>query len=203
MKIRITLIEDMLGTASNNPDVHREFIASKAPDAQTSEEEVAALGVEAVIEKQMTVFPKDENGKPFLWDYQLKGFVKEALGIITELLDKEVRIGKTKLSKFTHKRLVDNYVFVSPRRIPIVGEMGEVCVRPLRAETMRGERVSLASSETIKAGAVIVAEIKCLTPQLDDLILQCLDYGKLKGLGCWRNSGRGRFDYQVIPNESV
>ena len=197
MKVCITLTEDMLGTASNNPDVHREFIASKAKDATGIEEEVAALGVDATEQKQMTVFPK-ENGKPFMWDYQLKGFIKESVGILIELSDKEIKVGKTRLTKFTHKRIVDNFIFVSPRKIPIEGEMGEHCVRPLRADTMKGERVSLATSETIKAGATIEAEITCLAPSLGLLVEQCLNYGANKGLGQWRNSGKGRFAWKKI-----
>jgi hypothetical protein len=63
---------------------------------------------------------------------------------------------------------------------------------------MKGERVSLATSEVVKAGATIDAEIKCLTPALEDLIHQCLDYGKHKGLGQWRNSGKGRFTWEEL-----
>ena len=126
------------------------------------------------------------------------GFIKEAVGILIELSDKEIQVGKTKLSKFTHKRIVDNFIFVSPRKIAIAGEVGEHCARPLRADTMKGERVSLATSETIKAGAVIEAEIKTLSPSLDELVRSCLDYGANKGLGQWRNSGKGRFSWQEV-----
>jgi hypothetical protein len=197
MKVRITLTEDMLGTASNNPEIHREFIASKSKDAEKVEEELQALGAEKLIDKSMTVFPKD-NGKPFLWDYQLKGFIKEAVGILIDLSGDEIKVGKTKLSKFTHKRIVDNFIFVGPRKLTINGEMGEVCTRPLRADTMKGERVSLASSETVTAGATIEAEIKCLSPALEDLVRQCLDYGANKGIGQWRNSGKGRFTWEEV-----
>lgn len=38
IKIRITFLEELLGTASANPDIHREYIASKAPDAESIEE---------------------------------------------------------------------------------------------------------------------------------------------------------------------
>jgi hypothetical protein len=198
MKVRITLTEEMLGTASNNPELHREFIASKSADASKVEEELAALHAEELEQKSMTVFPKDKDGKPIVWDYQIKGFIKEAVGILLELNGDEIKVGKTKLSKFTHKRIVDNYIFVTPRQIPIAGELGEVCVRPLRADTMKGERVSLASSETVKAGAVIECEISTLAPSLTELIRQCLDYGKNKGLGQWRNSGKGRFTWEEI-----
>lgn len=117
---------------------------------------------------------------------------------MVDLLDKEVRVGKTKLSKFTHKRLVDNFVFVGPRQIIIHGELAPNCTRPLRAETMQGERVALATSEAIAAGATIECEIKCLVPSLDDVVRKCLDYGAMKGLGQWRNSGKGRFTWEEI-----
>ena len=77
IRVRATFLEPMLGTASANKELHAEFIASKAPDAMSREEEVAALGVEAVEEKAMTIFPKLEDGTPFIYDYQIKGFNKE------------------------------------------------------------------------------------------------------------------------------
>lgn len=51
LQVTIELIEEMLGTANSDPKIHEEFIASKAPDAASREEEVEALGVEAVVEK--------------------------------------------------------------------------------------------------------------------------------------------------------
>ena len=74
MKVRLTFIEEILGTASNDKELHAEYIASKAPDAISKKEEIEAIGVEGVIEKGKTVFPKDENGNPFIYDYQIKGF---------------------------------------------------------------------------------------------------------------------------------
>jgi hypothetical protein len=71
MKVKITFTEEVLGTCSANPEVHREYIASKSPDANTIEDEVAAVGVEEVVEKSMTVFPK-KAGLPFVYDYQIK-----------------------------------------------------------------------------------------------------------------------------------
>ena len=65
--IRMTFTEEVLGTCSNNPELHDEFIASKAPDAMTREQEVAAIGVGNSIEKGMTVFPRNSDGVPILW----------------------------------------------------------------------------------------------------------------------------------------
>ena len=68
LKFRCTFTEGVLGTCSNNQEIYREFIASKSPDATTIEDEVAAVGSDAVVEKAMTVFPRDEEGRPFLYD---------------------------------------------------------------------------------------------------------------------------------------
>lgn len=197
MKVRINLIEEMLGTASANPDIHKEFIASKSADAKKCEEEMKALNSEELMEKAMTVFPRDADGTPILFDYQVKGFFKDAVGLLLELDDKEVKVGKTKLSKFTFKRLVDNYVFVSPRKIRLA-PCGEPCTRPLRATTMQGDRVALASSETVPAGTTFEFEVSSLAPALNDMLRACLDYGALKGIGQWRNSGKGRFTWEEV-----
>ena len=65
LKVKLTFVEPILGTSPANEDIYREFIASKAEDAATIEDEVAALGAEAVAEKGMTVFPRMEDGTPF------------------------------------------------------------------------------------------------------------------------------------------
>lgn len=197
MKVRITLTEEMLGTASANPEIHKEFIASKSADAAKAEEEMKTIHAEELMNKAMTVFPRGDDGTPVLFDYQVKGFFKDAVGLLLELSDKEVKVGKTRLSKFTHKRLVDNYVFITPRKIKLA-PCGPVCTRPLRAETMQGERVALASSETVPAGTVFEFEVKTLAPALEDMLKECLDYGALKGIGQWRNSGKGRFTWEEI-----
>jgi len=198
MKVKITLTEEMLGTACHNPDVHEEFIASKSADAKKIKEELGTLPAEDLIEKAVTVFHRGPDGKPILFDYQVKGFLKEAVGVQIELAGEEIRVGKTKLSKYTFKRIVDNNIFVFPRMISLGCDVGPICTRPLRADTMKGERVSLASSETVSAGTSFECEIKTLTPALDKLIEKCLDYGALKGLGQWRNSGKGRFTWKII-----
>lgn len=56
LKVKITFLEPVLGTWPSNQNVARDFIASKSPDAATIEDEVAALGADAVADKGMTVF---------------------------------------------------------------------------------------------------------------------------------------------------
>jgi hypothetical protein len=37
-----------------------------------------------------------------------------------------------------------------------------------------------------------------MTDAIYDLVIECLDYGKRRGIGQWRNSGKGRFTYEVL-----
>lgn len=193
LKVKVTTFEEMLGTASANPDIHEEFIASKAPDAPSREEEVAAIGAEEVFEKGMTVFPRDENGRPFVWDYQWKGFFKDACSALRKVPGDPC--GKIK----AYKKEIDGLIFVSPRKIPVMfnGEIG-ICQRPLRAQTAQGERVALASSESIPAGATMTFEINMLSPEHESAIRSMLKYGELRGFGQWRNSGKGRFTVEIL-----
>jgi len=193
LKVRVTTFEEILGTASANPEIHEEFIASKAPDAPSREEEVAAVGAEEVFEKGMTVFPRDKDGNPIAWDYQWKGFFKDAAGALRKVPGSQC--GKIK----AYKKEIDGLIFPMPRQIPILfdGEMG-ICQRPLRGQTAQGERIALASSESIPAGATMTFEIKMLLPEHEKAVREMLDYGQLRGFGQWRNSGKGRFNYEVL-----
>jgi len=193
-KVRLTFTDELLGTSSGNPELHREFIASKAPDAAKMEEEVAALGVDAVEEKSMTVFPKLADGTPFLYDYQIRGFFKEICGAMKA-------ISGTKSSKVkAHKKKVDNTIFVEPREIPLDlhGMRLGNCQRPLRASTMQGERVALANSEVCPEGTTCEFSVLCMVDDDTDMLREWLEYGRFKGIGQWRNSGKGRFTFEII-----
>lgn len=203
--VKLTTTEGLLGTSPMNEDIYRDFIGSKAPDAATVEDEVAALGADAVVEKGMTGFPRDEEGRPFLYDYQIKGFFKDACSMLNRVAGKDPETGKKRAgvnesSKLTaFKKVIDGMIFVAPRQIPIAfeGEIGH-CQRPLRAMTMQGERVSLAISEEIPAGAELAFEVTCLDEAHLAAVREWLDYGCLRGLGQWRNSGKGRFVWEEI-----
>lgn len=191
MKIQITLIEPLLGTLSGNKELAEEFILSKNPDG-VAEDEQEALPADESLQKGSTVFPK-EDGKPFLWDYQIKGFFKDACGMLR-------RVPDTKSSKMTaYKKIIDGLIFVGPRRI-FFKPSGDLYFteRPLRAQTPKGERVSLARSETAPADTVITFDVTCLDTKLEKLVKEWLDYGQLRGLGQWRNSGMGRFTYKIL-----
>lgn len=203
IKVKLTMTEGLLGTSPFNEEIYRDFIGSKSPDASTLEDEVAALGTDAVTEKGMTGFPRDAQGRPFIYDYQIKGFFKDACSMLSRVGGKDENGKKKKVnesSKLTaFKKVIDGMIFPSPREIPIEfdGEV-QLCQRPLRAQTMQGERVALAISEEIPAGATITFDITCLDESNFAAVREWLDYGALRGLGQWRNSGKGRFTWEEI-----
>lgn len=203
MRVKLTFLDEILGTASSDPEIHRSYIASKSPEATTIEEELETLTVDEVTEKGMTIFSKDKDGNPVLWNYQIRGFFKSACSALN-------KVKGTKSSKLkAYKKQIDLRIFVfedadnrANRMIPIKmhGEMGN-CQRPLRASTMQGERVALANSEAIPAGSSIEFDIVMLQPEDREMIEEWLDYGSLNGIGQWRNSGKGAFTWEHVKKE--
>ena len=80
--------------------------------------------------------------------------------------------------------------------------MGE-CQRPLRAQTAQGERISLANSETVPAGATCEFTVICMKPDLMKVVKEWLSYGVAHGTGQWRNSGKGRFTWEELDSWTV
>lgn len=201
LHVRVTFTEEVLGTLPNNHELHDTYIASKAPDAPSREEEVAAMGIGDAVELGMTVFPRTEDGIPYFWNYQIEGFLKESV----KCVKKHYPGSECSMVK-ANRQAVDNAIFVMPRVIPVHmnGVVGD-CQRPLRAQTAQGERIALAHSESIPAGSYIEFYIE-LAPtlgkgiDLNEVIREAMDYGQLKGIGQWRNSGKGRFTWEVIED---
>lgn len=195
LRARVTFTNDVLGTASADPELHSTYIANLAPDAPSREEEVAAIGAEEVEHNAMTIFPRDEDGNPILWDYQIKGFFKDACSMLR-------KVSGTRSSKIkAFKKEIDGLVFPKPRKmvinIPEGKSMGN-CQRPLRASTAQGERIALANSETCPEGSWFDLEIVLLKDDMLDVVKEWLDYGELRGLLQWRNSGYGSFVWEII-----
>lgn len=194
IKIEARFLEEVLGTANANKEIHTTYIASKAPDALSTAEEVAAIGVDEVVKNGKTVFPRDENGRPFIWNYQIKGFFKEACSQL-QRCGKNQKYAKHSVGIRAFKKEIDGLIFPQPRKIffELAGKMGD-CQRPLRASGPQGERVALADSETIPAGSTFNFEVEVLKDELVPAVLEWLAYGRYKALGQWRNSGKGRIE---------
>ena len=222
IRVRLTLVEDALGMSPADPAIVSEYIASKAPDARSMEEEIAAIGTEEVEKKGMTIFPKlnaeDEKagigsaGTPFVYDYQIKGGFKDKCGMLA-------RVGKTganddekatsknaptisgRLSAYKAK--INSLVFIMERKIPITMPEGQTfgnLQRPLRAETAQGPRVALANSETVPAGSTLKFTVGLIDPAMYDAVVEWLEYGIFSGLGQWRNAGWGAYVVDIVAD---
>jgi hypothetical protein len=209
----ITFTEPTLASTPGNRDLLDEFIAKKAPGSEQAEEELAALPADEQTAKASTVFPRDDQGL-FCWDYQWRGFFKEAIFA-------QIELGELRnLSKWTYKRAVDSFLFVNPRRIRYLDDLGQyykeptdTLQRPLRAETMQGDRVALARSELLPPGTQLNLEVTLLIGEgskkkdgttratgasiTREIVIACLDYGQFKGFSQWRGGGYGRFTYEL------
>lgn len=197
--VELNFLESILGSMPADPSIYTKYIADKAPAAWLKDEEIlnaeelAASKEEVDADRNVTVFPQDENGI-FLYNYHIKGFLKEAGNVLKD----QVKI-KALRSK------IDNFVFINPRKIYLqrpdgstIVEEDDILERPLRGQTARGERITLVASERIRPPVEITFEIELLEHKevTLDTLRTILGYGKYKGLGQWRNGGWGRFDWE-------
>lgn len=219
-QIKVTFTEPLLGSVTGNPVIYKEFIEQKTREALKSRpdddphkatidarlaEEQASLPPESddEIQKATTVFFRDETGL-FLMDYQVRGSIKGNIGALVEL-------GEATLSKWTFKREIDLACFVHPRRIQLLTPAGEpykaapnILERPLRATTMRGERVALARSEMLPEGTTLTFDVTVIESsntkgfklRWKD-VENALNYGTLVGMSQWRSGGYGRFTWEA------
>jgi hypothetical protein len=228
LSVALTLTEPMLGTTPGNKELALEYVASKHPSNEIQEDEKEAIeqAVEDEITKSSTIFPRDELGRPFVWDYQIKGFFKDACSMLRRIKDGpkpeegsgEKQFKGSLSSKLTsHKKVIDGLIFVYPRQIllklPSVNDEGKRLPknknvelkfeeRPIRVQTPQGERVAIARSEFVPEGTKIDLQIEIMYPEHKKYVIEWLEYGRKRGLGQWRNSGKGRFTYYVTANDS-
>lgn len=205
LTVKIKFISPCLAMCSGNKSIMEEFIASKAPTAEAAKEEIESIDVDANVEKTSTVFPRD-NGKIFVWDYQWRGYLKSALKTLIESKD-----APSGVSVWTAAKAVDKFLFVDQRRIFFTREGKQLESpdgteqRPLRATTLRGDRICLARSERVDEGAEmqftltwIVGKEKSKLAVFDrELVEQMLSVGELQGFGQWNGGGWGKFSFSV------
>ncbi len=205
MNVELTFTEETLGVTSANPDLVREFIASKRPKGVDEDEIESLPKIEEELQRSMTVFPRMDDDVPFVWDYQIKGFFKDACSSLRRI--KDVKVGGKIIQKGTlssklqaHKKIIDGLIFIYPRKVKLLLPQGQeigICERPIRCQTPQGERIALARSETVPAETRMTFKIRLMDIQLEPVLLEWLDYGKYRGMGQWRNSGKGTFFYRA------
>ena len=189
----------ILGSSPASKDIRTKFVISKAPtqEAQTDEEAI----MRDLDEKGLTIFHTDALDRMCIMDYQVKGFLKQAM-----------KTAKTQLNVSQPASKIDRLVFIEPRFIPLmrngkpIMEEDDILERPLRAQTMQGERVTLASSEMILDPWEATFEVTLLPNSATktssaitfDTVETAFQYGMFNGLGQWRNASYGKFRFERI-----
>ena len=193
--VKLVFVEPVLGTVPKSKNLYEAYILSKrrtVKEGRLNEDEEELSTVPEVDERGWTGFHGDDHGL-FVYDYQIKGFLKEAA-----LSTREIHNVKNPVVK------VERWVFVSPRRVYFldgnskVKEPHGVLERPLRAMTQLGPRVSLVRSDYLEAGVRLEFDLHILSEQITTKMLEAIfDYGKWQGIGQWRGGGYGRFHYKM------
>lgn len=193
-------IEPLLGSNPADPDVRAKFIESRKPPQVSEDESGNTPDPRADDNNGLTVFllhPK--TGGPMIYDYVIRGYIKEALTALG-----------SQIGMLAARTKVDRYLFAGPRHIPVLTPDGEpvrevdgIFERPLRAMTAQGPRVALAGSEQVDAWMLRV-ELTLIANDRTakscaltwDAVETALNYGRLQGLGQYRNGGFGRFTWE-------
>lgn len=204
-RVRITGIDQILGSITANEEIFTKYIASKCEtDEELSKAEEDAKKV-AEMEGKETIFYRDSEGNPVLKGYQIKGFLKSAAKALRGTFD-VMGSGTTSQGK------IDTLIFINQDDINFykdgkkVTDIDGYLERPLRAMTAQGPRVSLAKSEVINSGWTAEFDVTFISDVSGgraktytwDTIEKMFEYGSLNGLLQWRNSGKGRFTTEWI-----
>lgn len=187
--VKLTFTEPLLGTVPLDRNVAETYVLSKG--AAPEEESETLPSSDELLEKMTTGF-HEMDGAPAIYDYAIKGFFKDACSMLR-------RVSQSGSAKLTaYKKVIDGMLFIEPRWIPLVVN-GETFVleRPLRAQTAQGERVALARSVAAPAGSTLEFDVLILGGVSKALLEEWLTYGRLRGMGAWRNGGWGSFVYEI------
>lgn len=144
MTIEIEFLENALGTSPSNRELMQKYIASRAPDEESANEEVEIIPEEDT-NRTLNIFPKGS----FIYDNKIDRFYDRSDGSSEELLNEDMcrysesenipfywnyqirgalkdawnflnRADGTECSKLkAYRKIVDGCIFVFPRRIGI------------------------------------------------------------------------------------
>ena len=203
-RVKIWFFTELLGSLPKDPEIYVKYIASKALDAPSVQDELSMLPQDEVIEKGTTVFlvrtRGKDKGKVCLASYCWLGFFKEK----TKFLRQETGSGFDKFSNYKSK-IDGNFAIDKPfitLELPEGTELG-TCQRPLRAETAQGPRVAIAASQSCPPGTTMEYELNIFNKDFNKYAYACLEKGYWNGMCQWRSGGKGRFVFEVWDGDKI
>lgn len=162
------------------------------------------------IQKQATVFLRDDDGKPLLSSHMVLGNLKENLRIITNnsTTDKKNKVikYKTQVGEMLALDIKPINQFMHPSRDIVRDENGnpKLYERPINFPSQfGGTETAIALSEYLPIGTEYSVGLRVRKDSLinandAELLKQLLDYGKNNGMGQWRGSGnKGAYVYKL------
>lgn len=201
-RVEVVLTEPMLGTVPFDKKVYETFIENKkfehaAKTGTVSQEALEEKEAELVEQREVTGWTGFRRDKGLLLvDYMIRGHLKESGNVLKNVMG--LKAVKSK---------VDQFLYVFPRHIHILGPDGNVKVepdgvveRPLRASTAQGPRVTLVRSDQVGAGCILKFRLFCVDGSAlsKNTIRRILEHGELTGYGQFRNGSYGRFEVKVF-----
>jgi hypothetical protein len=133
-QVSLKFTTPLLGSVPMQKDIFAKYIQTKARELNPEDAANELESIDDVAQRGATGFFKDKDGKPFLYDYQVKGFLNEAAKVLKDTWPrkKKSEMEEGAFDTFIGAK-VKNYVFVTPRVIPLtyVGEITQNS-RPLR-----------------------------------------------------------------------
>lgn len=231
--ITIEYLKDILGSSIANEDIAKTYIINKMMQGRTGlsgeiatqklDEEFENLKqdkalqekIDEIEDKALTIFYRNHEGIPSLADHQIKGWLKDTIaflvgeGEITGKAFNKKKDSGTYAKDWIKRWVSERVMFPGKCRFFPFDYRGEIKLydRPLRAKTMQGDRVCLASSELIPAGTQCTFQVILYDSFTDEFLSKALNRGKLWGISQWSNAGFGTFkvvkanveDYEEEP----
>lgn len=196
---RGTFVTEYLGSLPGSKQIYTDYIASKAPDAMTMAQEIELYGQEDVENNKRTKIPRDADGDLCILDYQVRGFLKNAAEALKRAGILNVTAYVKNLSQLVFISGSEEFTpalktikLIKPEKAAI--SLNE---RPLMANTPKGQRVGIASSESLPPGTTFEFYLSLLNKKFEPAVLSWLEYSWFSGLGQWRTAGHGRFRVDI------
>lgn len=234
-ELAIHFKRDTLGSQPSDPEIRRKFITAKMTTGRTGvAAEVAQRSVEKEIDNAeadaenikvrieeiaessgLTLFHRDQDGRPAISDVQLRGFIKAAFAFeaqrnpwITKRSAKKdpdsksgVRSDGTRVDCYgddKYRRWIGERVAFINQYAPIPDDV-EIIVdeRPLRSSEGERSRVALTASERAKAPFTVKFELAVYDEVEEAWLRKALDRGMFHGISQWSNAQWGTFTYDL------
>jgi hypothetical protein len=216
-QVKLNFTRPVLGSQPSSEDLKQEFILKKMLTGRTGmSAEVAMNKVKGELENlkqdgayqekikdlqdaNLTVFYRNSEGRVSLSDIQIRGFIKDAFAFVA----KEAKIltkksGEAYSSDEYYRKWIGERIAFIERYFPYSNQDVIIMSRSLRAKTLQGDRICLASSEMID----VPNSVEFVLITTDDIKPEWLnmifDRGLFKGISQWANAQYGCFTYEII-----